>query len=80
MLPNLSVSLAGPSAVESVWIVGLKVQKPEASYPSRAKTPKTYTDVDEILNRNLVQPAKLNTAARDFALKGSVDYYTLFKD
>lgn len=37
--------------------------------------------MDEILTRNLVQPkhcSELNTAARDFALRGSVDYYTLF--
>ena len=80
MLPNLSVSLAGPSAVARVWILGLKVGKPEAAYRRRCKTPKTDTDVGEILNRNLAQPAKLNTAARDFALKGSVGYYTLFKD
>lgn len=57
--------------------MGLKVRKPEASYPSRGKTQKTYIDMDEILNRNLEQPAKLHTAARDFALKGSIDYYIL---
>lgn len=60
--------------------MGLKVGKPEASYCSTGETPKTYIDVEEIFNRNFVQPAKLNTAARDFGLKGSIDYYTLFKD
>lgn len=38
-----------------------------------------YTDVDEILTKNLGQPAELNTAARDSALRGSVDYYIFFK-
>lgn len=38
-----------------------------------------YTDVDEILTRNVVQPAELNTAARDSALRGNADYYIFFK-
>lgn len=49
--------------------------KPESSYLQKKRM---YTDVDEILTRNLVQPSELNTAARDSALRGSVDYYTLF--
>lgn len=79
VLPN-SVSSAGHSWVERVWNTRLKVGKLEASYCSRGKTAKTYTDVEEVLSRNFVQPAKLNTTARDFALKGSIDYYTIFKD